>query len=245
MSASREAREQFGAQLRRIRVSRIETGKQTATVADVESWADAVGLNRIKRGLLVAESRHVHFEYSAWQTRLRSGTAKHLRSMIGPGLITEVQRIFEPDIIPGLLQTADYARCVLQHVVHFDALPDDVDEGVRTRLRRQAVLKDTRKRFQFLIGESALLHRICPDGVLCEQRAHLATAGTLPNVEIRTLPFTASLPVLMLEGFWIYDDRQVRVETLNAELVYRQRYDVERYERVFTELWTAGVELFG
>ena len=260
MNPAHEARAQLGGRLRRVRedagltgrafaavlgwpaskVSRIETGKQAASTGDIEAWARAAGLAPAAQDSLIVESRQAQFEYTAWRTRLATGTARQQRSTIGLDPPTTVQRVFEPDIVPGLLQTPDYARCVLHHVVAFDGLPDDVEEGVRARLRRQAVLDDPGKRFQFLVGEAALRYRICPAAVLREQAEHLTVVAKRDNVELRLLPLDAELPVLMLEGFWIYDERQVRVETLNAELVYRQRYDVERYERVFRALWSIG-----
>jgi hypothetical protein len=147
------------------KISRIETGKQHIAAAEVEAWAVAVGLSPAAQESLVAESRQTHFEYAAWRNRLRSGTARQQRANMGLDPATSSQWVFEPDIVPGLLQTPDYARAVLRHVVAFDELPDDVEEGVRTRLRRQSVLDDTGKRFQFLVGEAALRYRICPPAV--------------------------------------------------------------------------------
>lgn len=145
---------------------------------------------------------------------------------------TQLVRAFEPDIIPGLLQTAEYARHILRHVVAFDGIPDDVEEGVRTRLRRQEMLYDPGKQFRFLVAEAALRYRICPLPVLRGQLDRLIALSGLDNVELGILPLDADLPVLMLEGFWIYDERLVRVETLSAELTFREPYDIERYVRV-------------
>ena len=150
---------------------------------------------------------------------------------------TQLVRAFEPDIIPGLLQTAEYARHILRHVVAFDGIPDDVEEGVRTRLRRQEMLYDPGKQFRFLVAEAALRYRICPLPVLRGQLDRLIALSGLDNVELGILPLDADLPVLMLEGFWIYDERLVRVETLSAELTFREPYDIERYVRVFEMLW--------
>ena len=253
MNPSQEARLQLGHRLRQVRentgltgrdfaarlgwagskVSRIETGKQSASANDVLAWAVAAGLPCLSRDELVAESRQVQFEYAAWRQRLKNGTATRQRAGIELAASTTLQRVFEPDIVPGLLQTRAYARGVLRRVVAFDGLPDDVEEGVRTRLRRQRLLADPAHHFQFLIGEAALHYRTFPPAVLTEQLEHLATTAKLASIELRILPLTAELPVMMVEGFSIYDQRQVRVETLNAELVYRERYDVERYERAF------------
>jgi len=56
--------------------------------------------------------------------------------------------------VPGLLKTAEYARHVLQSVVEERGLPDDVADGVRTRLERQATLYNQEKQFRFLVTEA-------------------------------------------------------------------------------------------
>jgi len=260
LSTSAEARAQFGGRLRQLRedsgqtgrefaarlgwaaskVSRLEHGKQTATPHDVTAWTAAAGMPTAVRDELVAELRQMRFEYAAWRRQLQRGTAARQRASASLDASTQLVRAFEPDIIPGLLQTAEYARCVLRHVVAFDAIPDDVEEGVRTRLRRQAIRYDRSKYFRFLVGEAALRYRVCPLPVLRRQLDRLMVLAGLDNVELGILRLDAELPILMLEGFWIYDERLVRVETLSAELTFREPYDVERYIRAFEALWLAA-----
>jgi len=260
-----EARAQFGSRLRQLRedsgltgrgfaarvgwaaskVSRLEHGKQTATPHDVVAWAEAAGVPIQVQDELLAELRQMRFEYAAWRRQLRRGTAARQRAGISLDAGTQLVRAFEPDIIPGLLQTAEYARHILRHVVAFDGIPDDVEEGVRTRLRRQEILYDPGKQFRFLVAEAALRYRICPLPVLRGQLDRLIALPGLDNVELGILPLDADLPVLMLEGFWIYDERLVRVETLSAELTFREPYDIERYVRVFEMLWEVGVRSEG
>jgi transcriptional regulator with XRE-family HTH domain len=257
-----EARAQFGSRLRQLRensgltgrdfaarigwaaskVSRLEHGKQTATPQDVTIWAEAVGAASDTRDALLAELQQMRFEYAAWRRQLQRGTATRQRANMSLDATTQRVRAFEPDIIPGLLQTAEYARHILSHVVAFDGIPNDVEEGVRTRLRRQEILYDRGKQFRFLVAEAALRYRICPLPVLRGQLDRLVTLAGLDNIELAILPLNVELPVLMLEGFWIYDEQLVRVETLSAELSFREPYDVERYARAFEALWSVTLQ---
>jgi transcriptional regulator with XRE-family HTH domain len=223
------------------KVSRLEHGKQTATPHDVMQWAHVAGVSSELRDELLADLRQMRFEYAAWRRQLRRGTASRQRASMMIEASTRLIRAFEPDIMPGLLQTAEYARHVLSHVVAFDRVPNDVDEGVRTRLRRQERLYDPNKQFRFLLTEAALRYRIAPPEVLREQLDRLVGLADVDNIDLAILPLDAELPVLMLEGFWIYDEQLVQVETLNAELTFREPYDIERYVRAFDALWSVTV----
>ncbi len=70
-------------------------------------------------------------------------------------------RGWEATILPGILQTADYARAVFS--LNADLLPGqaDIENAVRARMHRQAVLYDGTRRYRVLIWEPALYELIC------------------------------------------------------------------------------------
>jgi hypothetical protein len=98
--------------------------------------------------------------------------------------------------VPGILQTPDYAREVLTRLVALRGLPDDVADGVRSRLRRQEALYDTSKHFRFLLSEAALRSRPCPLAVQLAQLDRLTALAGLDTVDIAVLPLDTELPVL-------------------------------------------------
>jgi len=120
-------------------------------------------------------------------------------------------RAFEADVVPGLLQTADYARHLLRRLVAFRGLPDDVERGVRARMVRQEVLYDPDKQLRFLLTEAALRYQPCPRATLRGQLDRLLAVFGLATVEVGILPFDLELPVVPSHGFWIFDDRLVLV----------------------------------
>ena len=126
-------RQELGARLRRLRleagltgtnlaevlgwaqskVSRIETGRQSTTTGDVRAWAAAV---QAPPGLvedLIADLRSLRVEHAAWRRQLRAGHAPRQRTLIALEAAARLDRTFQPLFIPGLLQTAEYARYVL------------------------------------------------------------------------------------------------------------------------------------
>jgi transcriptional regulator with XRE-family HTH domain len=261
VSGPYRAREEFGGRLRRLReaaglngkelagalgwaaskISRLETGKQTPTVADVTAWAHAVGAPTDLLDDLLATLRSVRFEYAAWTRRMSKGTATRQHASAGLETETTLIRAFEPAIVPGLLQTADYARHVLQNVVELRQIPDDVEHGVRLRIQRQQSLYDSSKRFRFLLTEAALRYRPCPTEVLRAQLDRIVVLAELSTVELALLPFSARLPIAPSNGFWIFDDDLVLVETLSAELSLRDTEDISIYRKIFDRLWERGL----
>ncbi|MGI5149156.1 helix-turn-helix domain-containing protein [Plantactinospora sp. CA-294935] len=103
-----------------------------------------------------------------------------------------ILRWFEPSVIPGLLQTDEYARAVTAAGPH---TPDQVEEAVQTRIRRQAAVFDrpTPVVLTAIIGEAVLRHG--DPGVMKRQLEHLVDVGHRPNVHVRVVPFTAGLHV--------------------------------------------------
>jgi transcriptional regulator with XRE-family HTH domain len=254
-------RQEFGARLRTLRedarltgtelaarlgwqsskVSKIEHGKQTASVDDVTAWAREVGGSAELLTDLLADLRAVRVEYRTWARLVKRGTAVRQRAVAPLDAATSLLRAFEPAVVPGLLQTAEYARYVLQSVVELRGFPDDVAESVRARMERQAILYDQEKQFRFLVTEAALRYLVCPPVVLRGQLDRLLAVASLPNIELAVIPTAVQLPFPAMHGFWIYDDKLVLVDTVSAELVLKDRDDIELYVRLFERLWEIAV----
>lgn len=262
MNGFYQARAEFGARLRRLRddaglngkqlaarlgwaaskVSRIETGKQTATPDDVTAWAEATEAEQALLDDLLADLRTVRFEYATWTRQFRVGTAPRQRVSVDVESEANTMRALETAVIPGLLQTADYARHVLGTMVAMRDVPDDVAEGVRLRMRRQEVLYDPTKHFRFLLTEAALRTRTCPRATLRGQLDRLLALSGVDTVELAVLPFDMKLPVVPSHGFWIFDEEIVLIETLSAELTLRDSDEVALYGRIFEMLWDVALE---
>ncbi len=224
------------------KVSRLENGKQTATIEDVEAWAQAVHASAEHYDTLVAELRGMRYEYAAWKYQLRSGTARRQRANLPLEADAALVRVFVPDMVPGLLQTAEYARHVFARLVNLHGIPNDVDEGVRTRMRRQQVLYDRAKRFRFLLTEAALHYRLCPPSVQRGQLDRLLAAAGVDTITLSIIPFTATLPVVASHAFTMFDDTLVLVETIGAELAFKATEEKALYADVFERLWKVGVQ---
>ncbi|WP_282779106.1 MULTISPECIES: DUF5753 domain-containing protein [unclassified Nocardia] len=115
-------------------------------------------------------------------------------------------------------------------------IPDDLDEGVAIRIERQQVLYRGDHRFSFVIGESALRTTVGDNSVMLGQLDRLLTAMSLPRVVPGILPERATYEAPATNGFIMFDNRLVHVETITAELSVTQPREIAFYGRMFTQV---------
>lgn len=217
------------------KVSKIESGRQTASEADVTAWARTCGaateLPDLLAGLRVIDDQYVEFR------RMFRGGQRARQLEIGQ-LEEEVDivRNFEPAFVPGLLQTPGYARVRMAEGLEGLGAPDDVDEAVTARLQRQQVLYRSNRRHHFVITEAVLRYRACPPEVLAEQLDRLVAATTLGTIRLGVIPFEQPLPVAPVHGFHLYGERVAFVEHLTGELKLTQPRELRAYLSAFAQL---------
>lgn len=217
------------------KVSKIETGRQTPTAADIRAWAQAVG-DEVSAGQLLARLDVLETMYVEWRRQLGSGTSARQRASIALEANATHIRAFETTTIPGLLQTPDYARYRLSQSIARHRLPDDVDEGVRVRMQRQEVLYRPGKRLHFVMTEAALRYRLCPSEVMVGQLDRLIALCSMSTIRVGVIAFETELTESPRHGFWIFDDERVLVETVAAELTLTQPQEITLYRQVFDRL---------
>lgn len=95
---------------------------------------------------------------------------------------------YDPLMIPGLLQTEDYARTLFEG--HCPRLSEDaVEYSVDARLSRQQLLTRTPTvEFAFVVGEAALRNPVGSREIIRAQQQHLLEQAVLPNVELQVMP---------------------------------------------------------
>jgi hypothetical protein len=123
-----------------------------------------------------------------------------------PGLeeAADLIRAYEPQFVPGLLQTEDYARALT--VVGFpDATPDETERRVALRLTRQQLLARPEPPHLWVVLDETVLHRRVggPD-VMCGQFTRLIEATSLSNVTLQVLPFAVGPHQAMFGMFHIF-----------------------------------------
>ena len=244
-------REQLGAGLRRRRieagltgeqlarllsvsqskVSRIETGSTLPAPDDITAWVLATGGGEQVRDDLLARRESIATEVGTWRVLHRAGLRRAQETIFQRQAPARSIQTFQPVMVPGLLQTADYARRVM--LQGNPSEQPDVAEAVSARMQRQQVLYDQTKSFEFIVTEHAIRWRPGPAQMQLAQLGHLMTIATLPNLKLGVIPEGIEAPLPYLHPFILHeyeeDDPLVIVETYTAELQVRDARDVELY----------------
>jgi transcriptional regulator with XRE-family HTH domain len=221
------------------KVSKLETARQTPSEDDIRAWARTTGSESQTDELLIA-LRTLEAQHAEWQRVLSPGLQAHQSTLAKLDAKTRLFRVFEATVVPGLLQTAEYARARLaQGVILFNAR-NDINEAVQARMRRQELLYRPDKRFQFIITEAALRLRLCGPKVMLAQLDRLISLSTLPNVRLGIISSDTRYVVGPWHGFWLRDNERVLVETFSAELNLVQPPEIALYSEIFAQFAAAA-----
>ncbi|MBT2489816.1 helix-turn-helix transcriptional regulator [Streptomyces sp. ISL-96] len=222
------------------KVSKLENGKQTPTTADLSAWADGTGHPECTAEL-VGRLRGLETQYRSWRRQLAGGYRAVQEAHWMQARQTHKRRSFDPTLIPGLLQTADYARAVLSRYAAIHTAPRDLEAAVQARMGRQDILSDQSRAFHFLIWEGALRARPCTPPVLSAQLERIVGRLGAGYVRVGIVPFDADMQLPAGVGFSIHDDRLVITEAWHAEMWLDDPEDVALHSRAWEALERSAV----
>lgn len=212
------------------KVSKIESGRQSVSEAEVRAWAAAVGADH---EMLLALRARADQEHAAFRDAHPSGGAEqHQDAYAATEASAKVLTSYQPHSVPELLQTPDYARALLALAGgsrDHDAAAEDVSHVIAARLRRSAILYEAGRTITILVGEAALHHLVGSPDIMRAQIDHIANLATTTQATIGIVPFE-SFPVLVQHG-WDQRDRIVTLETSAGDLEIADPVEVARYER--------------
>lgn len=237
--SGRQLAEQVG--ISQSKISRVESGATVPNTPEVNAWVAAVNAppSAVEKLLMLTDAAYT--EVHPWDIALR----------YQPHLQDDIQEIenrtgtkldYEPFVVPGLLQTAEYARRIF--TMFEPAYAElDIPAVIAGRLDRQIALFDQSQRFGFLITETALRLRVGPPPMMLGQLDRIGSLGTLENVSIGLIPQDAPVVTHVPHGFVIFEsadreavDALVLVETVHANLTVSEPGHVELYRRQWSLL---------
>jgi hypothetical protein len=231
------------------RLSRLETARTAAKPADVELLLDLYGVDdRELRTALLALTREG--ARRGWWQSYRGVLSPVYEDLISLEAEASSVRTWQMGVIPGLLQTGEYAREIITATAMSEAVTERVDALVEVRLARQAVLtRDNPVELWAIIGEAALTARCVGEGVMRDQLGRLIALSRRPNITIQVLPSDAPPHVgqmgsYTILGFEDHPDLDVgHVESLTAILYIEERDQVAVYRNAFERLRAAALSV--
>lgn len=227
---------------------RVETGQVAMRTHDVETmcrvYGVAPGLTEALKGL-------------AQETRTRGwwhayGEAIPAWFNVFVGLEEAADHIdtYQPELVPGLFQTADYARALLR--ARFPAQSvEEIEQRVLLRMSRQSLVSRPvdPPRLTVVLNEAVLLRPIGGRLVMAAQCRHLEElAGRTPHVTLRVVPFDSGVHAGLTTGAFVLlrfptdgegratEPPTVYVEGMTGALYLEQPHEVDSYRQAFEDL---------
>ena len=221
------------------KVSKTETGFQCPTDADVRAWAQAVGVSKRITADLIAQAKHARADYFEWKDSFRKESRQF--EVSDTENACDRIRIFAPVTVPGLIQTAEYARHVLAKVFRLPVDDPEIDRAVALRMERQRVVHMPGKAIAIVLAEDVLYRLLCPRRVLAEQLERLVAVAGVRSIALSVIPSDADISVCPANGFLLFDREVVFVETVGGDLRERDPEAIARYEWTFDGLLESAV----
>ncbi|MEU6473101.1 helix-turn-helix domain-containing protein [Streptomyces massasporeus] len=226
------------------KVSRIETGTSGVKPADVRLLLDAYGVtdSQLRELLMVLAGSDDSDGRHHWWHAYRGVLPPTYRDFISLESQAGAMRTLETTVVPGLLQTPEYARAVTRAAV--EGLPEDrLDTLVEVRLARQDVLRaDPPLKLSAVLDEAVLRREVGGPGVMARQLERLVEAARLPQVRLQVLPFAAGAhigvtgPFVILSFSSTSDLDVVVLDHLTSSLYLERKEDLQAYTEAFNAL---------
>jgi len=226
------------------KISRMETAQRTATLRDVRDLCEIYGVSdEAERDRLMTLARQAK-EQGWWQS-----FDLPYSTYIGLEAEAAAVKDFDSAVVPGLLQTADYARALYGAPLPEPSIPvltpELIDQQVSARLRRQDLLSRAGERGELqlhAVMDEAVLHRVIGSpAVMDYQLARLIEMSRERNVTIQIVPYSAGAHPALDSTFNILEFADgapsiVYVEGLVGKIYLERPDEVERYVKVFDQL---------
>lgn len=260
-------RRRLGAELRRLReeaglliediakelecstskISRLENGKGIPKIRDVRDMLTRYGVTDVRVRDRLLQWVHAGQQQGWWQefsdVMQQEPATAQLDTYIGLEADAERKWEYQSSVVPGLLQTASYARDVLASLP-FDFNVQQLDRLVELRLRRQEILfrADAPLQFTCVIDEAVLRRPVGGPAEMSKQLQEIARAAARPNIDVHVLPLRAGAHAAMINTFELLefpgesDHEIVMVESLTGTTYLEGESDVKRYRKAILDL---------
>jgi hypothetical protein len=225
------------------KVIRIETGAVGVSTNDLRALLNLYevrGPDRINELVELARASR----QSSWWSKYRGEISPQFLQYIEYEEAASVLRTYEPLLLPGLLQTEEYAAAIIRGLADPETPADLMRTRIEIRLRRQRLLEqETPPTFTFVVDEAAIQRLIGEREIAQSQIARLVEAANRPNITIEVVPFSAGLHRGLLEPFVILEfpdaeDSDVLFLESSRDMIlsHDEAGDITGYREVFEEL---------
>jgi len=222
------------------KISRVESGERTPSLRDVRDLCRIYGLSADRTAQLMQLAREAREQ--GWWQQYDVEADEYI------GLEAEAVKInsFESSIVPGPMQTAEYADRILR-AVRPELSDEQVDQTVKVRMLRQKLIFENEVPELWAVLDEAVLHRqVGGADVMRRQLEFLAEVAARRHVTVQVIPFGAGAHQAMSSAFaWLEFQEGVPgvvlVEGLVGYIYLEKPADLARYRRAFDRLRAVAV----
>lgn len=226
--------------LTQSKVSRVETGQTAATPDDVRQLAEALRMapDEVQDLVDLVSGSRSRAGMPHWQSHPSGQFVRKQDEIQQAESAAREIRIFQPAVVPGLLQVSGYAEAVIRpwHLQWGAESEADLVAAVAARLQRQQILTLADRSFHFILAEAVLSHPLGnPEDMLAQIR-RIREAGQRTNVTIAVIPADAPLTFPLMHGFELLDDSFAVIDMYAAVISTEVVSDLRLYRQIFDVL---------
>jgi transcriptional regulator with XRE-family HTH domain len=222
------------------RISRMETGRISVRPGDVRELLEVYGVTGAEADSVVQLAREARRK--GWWHSYSRVLPHWFEPYVGLESEAAALRDFQPLVVPGLLQTEDYARAVLRGAP-LAGRSTEIDRLVDLRMERQKILRQEGPPGVWVVlSESVLRAHVGGPAVMRAQLERLAEVAGRPNITLQVLPLTTAAHVQPISPFTVLefpdaaDPAVVYLEHLTGSLFLDNEDEVRRYRVIFDHL---------
>jgi transcriptional regulator with XRE-family HTH domain len=224
------------------KISRIELGRNAIREIDVLDLLTFYGVDPVEREQLLHLAEQAN--RPGWWHRFNDILPDWFQSYVGMEEAATAIRVYEPQLIPGLLQTQQYTAAVLAMC---DIPIGEAERHVILRKERQRRFAEGRLKLWAIVEETALRRPIGSKEILRDQLAYLLSLTGRPNLTLQVIPdgtgghaVSSGFTILRFEETDLPDIAYL--EHLTSALYFDKKSDVDRYLMAMERLSIVGAE---
>jgi transcriptional regulator with XRE-family HTH domain len=225
------------------KISRVETGRVSVSPRDVRDMLEIYGVPEDQREVLVQLARESR--QKGWWHAYADSVQPHYATYLGLESAASEIRIFRVNHIPGLLQTEDYARALIEQTAVHSQAEDNRRFAILNERQRQA--RTSEPRVWAVLDEAALRRQVGGPEVMRAQIEHLRDLRSQPNFFLQVVPFGGEAQACMDSPFTILgfpdpaDPNVVCLRYATGVLWVEDLDEVDRYHTFFHHLQAAAL----
>jgi transcriptional regulator with XRE-family HTH domain len=228
-------------------ISRWETGDRRIRPADLRVLLDVYDVHGDQRDALLVLAREAR-QRGWWQSYRGDAVPEWFQVFLGLEAEASSIREYAAELVPGLLQTADYYRAFLRAEPAADN-DEAVERKITVRAERQERLaSNDQPTCWFILNEAVIRRAVGGPEVMRGQLNHIAELANQQHLNVQVLPFAARAHPAMDGSFAILgfpnaaDPDVVYLEGQMGSLYLEKPPEVERYEGMFTHLMAKALD---